>query len=1657
MSDVLKEIKIPSLSSTDYGAALSEQFGNINLNFQKIANTGLYKGDDGKSSQYIPYNLNAIFVYCTEEDETTNEGQLFNEFLMNLQNAFTEETAKLYDKISHEVEEDYTIYNKLTSRTKSQYAQDVATILYGQKHIFDVGSDIITDKSLIGSVYYPNSDNLGVYINFGTGFAWYGCWLQRFYGMRPRSSWRLLINYLNYNPGRILMSYTLDNQDITYLGSAAYIYIDPRFRNEYIGKVEVSDWGRAEDVSCVIYWDNSIQGFRSLNLFPQIYFDGSGFFWKINDQKTHIPVSGPAGTDGKSSRMYVCVRKEMVNSTGTLSTPAVGDFVVPQNVYTGKPAHNTTDLEKIRFGEADIPANITANEKTHQYTFNSANAWQSETAVYANVDPSNMFEVDSVIGYETLTNTIKQELDGASCIVLPGEGFSLNRSNNVVWFTNFKTTTDYTGNATLSVFCSTENQLTTEIDEHIFAGLMMSLDPFDYKTVSDNRNKPRGLYIPIGSMKVEGSGSDAYAAHVIYSDNNPLSDRTDNETRPLAGARTSDGQTQVVVDKKILHIGSVDDIQELNQCESFEKPAVPGVVQQYDNSAELHVDEPITITNYRDAQRLAPAYKPLLTVEGDVLVGPISHYDSQNRSAVKYGGVVINNSLVNKYGATDFSWFNTLYDTDKNKWTAITSDTNQTHDFEPSIVSKYDIFGQFLISQQGFSIGSDKDSKFFVDGSGNISYNGRYNLNCGKYTIGPTVNVPMGFGSVSTNRMTKNFGWFKITDNDIIPCDITPGDLDVSINYPNISIYSQNNLFQGTVDIIGGDNRGIQSMGFWGAHGLNVRHGIFASAVKTSNISEKQSIKIENNGSDEAINPAFYTENDSVYAGDAVVAKRFVRNIDPAESVDEKPTYRLLMDNGWSTASKPVEVSYGNSFLTKSVIQCSWIGDNQAMPKDNGAIMRLQLPTAQIFQKNAVPLYLFNDAGNASLSVGVFGNITPDNTKQNIYETKTTDQTDVSKFAPKVYSKNINISVELDINEISFDFQIPLTDDKKILGIQSTSPDLRIFPDSTTGYSNVGSANRGAIVGQNNSTYGLWRYNTGWIAYSGSITTPPERISFYKFTDNDKTPTNNVTPIDDGFPRKLTFDVENKSTTVKARTIFGHLSDPKNESYSNVVLTTLGDVFNQVVTGNQFEYKNPIEPVFVTLNGEVGSVNFVVDTEGRLLFVSCTSDYKFKGSYVNLKVSWSLTPKSIDNKPSTGKDSYEVIDSGTLIKPTPSTSGTLIDPTTDPSKKQATKQNPFVYGRQVYEDGSVGNWELISQYVGAYTYIASTDVAYTANSKIPVPGGFIALMNGDTPYKLGGFSNYIPAGDAKYVTETSDGYIKTDTEPGNFGDIMLEYCNQYISRNMESFKEFTLPGYGHVWRILTNTWESKQWKASDFEHICDNSEDVTNMFLSTVPSTMKSAYGGHTVKCSYNNGQYQIETNFDDTTYDITERKSSVSIFKQDTWENKPEYVNLFLGIMFREIINRNGNGSTDKVYGGDQIGWTMKNQDVIFSNAGQHRNNMSARIVEVTPTDDSDTSKRMLQARVRMYIDMMGTSDDILGIKGMVDFTVDSFKWEDKYYVADEYDIRNLSGMVLDDPKWLIPHLTINNAELIFESCTAGLRSTCSWDGSKFAITKIS
>lgn len=1647
MSDTLKEIKIPSLNSTDYGAALSEQFGNINLNFQKIANTGLYKGDDGKSSQYIPYNLNAIFVYCTEEDTTTSEFGLFSRFQIYIRNSSVDIKSS-YRRIAKEVEDDYAIYNNLTARTKAQYAQDVATILYGRKHVFDIGTDEVINNSLVGSVYCPNSENLKTTISFDT-HELMGCWLHEWYrptnkegnpieiGVGEYVMTKALIfeKYIDYNPGRILMFYTLDNQDITYLGSFAYIYIDPRFRNEYIGKVEVSDWGNAEDVSCVIYWDNSIQGFRSLNLFPQIYFDGSGFFWKINDQKTHIPVSGPAGTDGKSSRMYVCVRKEMINSAGTLSTPVAGNFVVSQSVYTGKPAHNTTDLEKIKFGESDIPDKITANKETHQYSFNSAIAWQSETATYANVDPSNIFEVASVMGYETLTNAIKQELDGASCIVLPGDGFSLNRSNNVVWFTNFKTTTNSDGDVVLSVFCSDENQLTTEIDEHIFAGLMMSLDPFDYKAVSDNRNKPRGLYIPIGSVKVEGSGSEAYAAHVIYSDNNPLYDHTNNSTKNLAGAKPGDNQTQVVVDKKILHIGSVNNIQDLNQCESFEKPAVPGIAEQY-TSSELHIDEPVVITAFRNTPPRA-YNKPLLQVESDVVIG--SQYydgDEQEIMGTPHGGLIVNSGIRKTY---TYDWIPVAGQ--------IKSLTSQSHDIIPSIATKNDIYGDFLVSKSGVAVVDGDDPKFFVDGSGNISYSGRYNLN--------SYSGTMVFGSRKSFK-NYDFGWFSNPDT---PLTTTKGQKREA-NIFKTTINSNYVDFSGTVRINGAqaivsdplslsDNTPLR--------GLEVGSGIVAGSLTDAHLIDVSGKKvnygkiINNNGSGESINPAFYTEDDSVYAGDAVVASRFIRNLSPSSS----NKYRLLMDNGWSTSASPIELYYEDSFLKEQSIYSSWYGDGQAQVGDTVGVMRLQPPTPQIFQKNGLSLYLYNDCWNSDdLYIGSYGGDNLPNPTTSIWKLKGTDPNSKDKIQPQSFAIQSNISIELDVNKITFDIPLQLNKTTgKIKGITSTTIDKYIFPETSTFTNNYASM----PVDSSGTSY--WFRNTGrWKTDSAhNVNSSKEHnlsLLYYTFLrlDDDEETTILDSPNDNN-KQQLSFSVETNNT-ITGRAVFGYKEDPNESSLYPI---SLSEIFKLVVKDERWEYKNPIEPVFVTLNGEVGSVNFAVDTEGRLLFVSCTSDYKFKGDYVNLRVSWSNNQRYIINKPSTGKDSYEVIDSGTLINPTPSASGTLINPIEDPSKKQATKQNPFVYGRQVYEDGSVGNWELISQYVGTYTYIASTDVAYTTNSKMPVPGGFIAFMNGDIPYKLGGFSNYIPAGDAKYVVETSDGYIDTSTDPGTFGDNMLEYCKQYKQHNMESFNEFTLPGYGHMWRILTNTWESEQWKASDFDYIGDNSEDVTDMFLSTVPSTMKSAYGGHTVKCSYENSEYRIETNFDDTAYDTTDRRSSVSIFKQDTWENKPEYVNLFFGIMFREIINRNGEGSMNKVYAGDQIGWTMKNQDVIFSNAGQHRNNMSARIVEITPTDDSDTSKRILQSRVRMYVDMMGISDDILGIKGMVDFTVDSLKWEDKYYVADEYNIRNLSGTVLDDPKWLVPHITMNNTELIFESCTDGSRSTCHWESPRFLINKIS
>ena len=306
-----------------------------------------------------------------------------------------------------------------------------------------------------------------------------------------------------------------------------------------------------------------------------------------------------------------------------------------------------------------------------------------------------------------------QELDGAFAIVLPGPAFKQDRTDTTFWFATLRAVPyKYLNNGDtiwqLVAFCSQNTQNTTQLDEHSQAGMMHRFDAFSYKKSSDSRNKPRGLMLPIGSAECASkTASDTWAAHIIHSDTGGFLEPVDiniggslerrgiqnvrlnvsatgnataaNDTsRPANGLSETNtmgaGQFISVFDKRILHVGSVNDFRALNfvndapDTDSLDNPtgtmngAVPGrkarggegqfglgtsnffgqLSDGWFYGTELHVDEPVTITRYRDLM----AVGRLLDVEGDVIVGSHIHKNFPNIAyGTRGGGIWVRSSL----------------------------------------------------------------------------------------------------------------------------------------------------------------------------------------------------------------------------------------------------------------------------------------------------------------------------------------------------------------------------------------------------------------------------------------------------------------------------------------------------------------------------------------------------------------------------------------------------------------------------------------------------------------------------------------------------------------------------------------------------------------------------------------------------------------------------------------------------------------------------------------------------------------------------------------------------------------------------------------------------------------------------------------------------
>lgn len=293
-------------------------------------------------------------------------------------------------------------------------------------------------------------------------------------------------------------------------------------------------------------------------------------------------------------------------------------------------------------------------------------------------------------------------LDGATAIVLPGPAYQYDRTDTSYWITTLRKVewhkpgtpqNSHTGRYMLVAYCSDEERIHNSIDDHTQAGMMQRLDAFTHKKNGDNRNKPRGLMLPIGSAYAayqDGNFEWAWASHIIHSDCGGFvkfdSDGKENRRgkqqinrvqtfasdalQNVTGRAEGIVETQYseVIGKRILHVGSVNDYRALNYVNNDAKSpngGVPGreelpqslagkignadffgsTVDGWFIGSELHVDEPVTITRYRDLHKR----QRLLNVEGDVVIGPRHHVNDDVENPYTYrkrdGGLVVHSTI----------------------------------------------------------------------------------------------------------------------------------------------------------------------------------------------------------------------------------------------------------------------------------------------------------------------------------------------------------------------------------------------------------------------------------------------------------------------------------------------------------------------------------------------------------------------------------------------------------------------------------------------------------------------------------------------------------------------------------------------------------------------------------------------------------------------------------------------------------------------------------------------------------------------------------------------------------------------------------------------------------------------------------------------------
>ena len=715
----LKDITLPILDS-DFSRNLAEQFRNIHENFQKLGSPDLLRGADGRGAQYVPYNLNSILFYPGDALDGTVEK-------ITKTTQGTPANIDLIRTLQKEVEVDYNHYNTLTGKSKTDYAKDCKVIY----------------EAILTTIESECTPTELLPVN-----GWYFDWVRAWMKANETEALEIFNKHItDYSLGRVFVATTeSDIQKST--GSLPYLLLDPRFRGGAHQDLE-----KAKDTSGIFVGEqDGTFKFRRLDLIPRMYFENGEFFWILNGRKTKVSAQGLPGKAGKNSSLLVVRRLEntaysakdvsgmtVVNMEGVIQ-PIPGIPMPHQNpnitpsleASSWLKGQHTNDSNLYRvwrvmdghegisfFRKPGISTGAGSPNQDHT-TENDLGIWDDKWI--EKVDGNNIvpFSIRDPKGNEVYN--LLQEMDKTTVLVLPDPAWQQAKYSTTFWIAEFrvlKVTNGEDERYIGTVYCGEDNRIELGLDEHTFTGMMMGLDPYEHKTDKyADHNKPRGLYIPIGSRKykqsIDATGADTepektWAAHVIYSEA-----KTPNTT-PVPGTMTPNAEDRATM-KETLHIGSVKDIRALNKSTKT-NPGVPGRIvgkQEENNSitddtgrafdythyigSDLSVDVPTTITSYKNT---SGPVGPLLTIHGDLLTG-------YTKDGTVLGGVKATGIIQGKDGGVTVTGGpvsrgrNINYTVKKNKlrdhiytYPLLSGIGTSPLDFY-SVWSEYGIYGKFL-------------------------------------------------------------------------------------------------------------------------------------------------------------------------------------------------------------------------------------------------------------------------------------------------------------------------------------------------------------------------------------------------------------------------------------------------------------------------------------------------------------------------------------------------------------------------------------------------------------------------------------------------------------------------------------------------------------------------------------------------------------------------------------------------------------------------------------------------------------------------------------------------------------------------------------------------------------------------------------------------